>query len=64
MENNLFETDFKKKKRLREESVYREYKNLMSVQGQSKMKVMEFLSMKYEYASVSSIYSIIKKFKI
>lgn len=61
MENILFESEGKKKKRLRNEAICREFKSLMSVEGRSKLKVIEYLCKKYDFASPSSIYSVLKR---
>ena len=61
--NNMkvFKTDLKREREKKDLDIYNEYEELMSVKGQSKTMVNEYLMKKYNIHSVGTIYTIRKR---
>lgn len=57
----VFKTPFRVEKEAKELAVYNDYKELMTVQGQSATAVTEHLMAKYGIHSASTIYEIRKR---
>lgn len=57
----VFKTPFRVEKEAKELAIYNDYKELMSVQGQSATAVTEHLMEKYGIHSASTIYEIRKR---
>lgn len=58
METMLFKTDCKAKREARDLAIYNEYNELISIEGQSKTRVTEYLMKKYDIHSSGTIYVI------
>lgn len=61
MKAELMKTEAQKEREARESAVYRDYTELMAVQGQSKTMVVEFLMKKHNVHTRMTIYNIIKR---
>jgi len=61
METMLFTSSGRQKRRQRDERVYADYIELMSVEGQSATGVIRFLMQKYGIDSASTVYAIKKR---
>ncbi|MCQ2058706.1 MAG: hypothetical protein MJY71_02615 [Bacteroidaceae bacterium] len=57
----IFKTPFAAAKEAKEKELYKEYKQLISVQGQSRTGVNKYLMDKYDIHSVSTVYAIIHR---
>lgn len=58
MKTILFKTDCKAKREARDLAIYKDYNELMAIEGQSKMLVTEHLMKKYDIHSAGTIYVI------
>lgn len=61
MEVRLMKPDGRAEREARDLAVYSDYQELMTVEGQSKTKVHEYLMQKYNVHSQSTIYLILKR---
>lgn len=61
MEVQVFKTQCRTEREARDSAIYNEYKELMTVKGQSKMLVMEHLMDKYGLHSIGTIYLILRR---
>lgn len=57
----IFKTDCQKEREERDLAIYKEYNELMSVEGQSKVMANCFLMKKYNIHSQGTIYVILKR---
>lgn len=58
MKTMLFKTDCKARREARDLAIYNEYNELISIEGQSKTRVTEYLMKKYDIHSSGTIYVI------